>query len=411
MKFGRKVVVSGYGWETPLGNDINRVWQDLLHGKIGIASLDSNITQTFDQVTFGGKCKEFDPTAFVSKKEARRLSDFVLLATNASVRAWESAKLEGAYEPHRIGAFLSSGIGGSMDQAKISKDFYSSGAGKISPFAVPGTIINMAAGYVSIHLNIQGPSLSICSACTSGAQAIGHAARAIAVGQVDAVLCGGTEASITDFSLACFARMGALSTRNDEPERASRPWDIDRDGFVMSEGAGIVVLEAEETAKARGAEILAIVSGFGESSDAYHVAAPRPDSVGAIHSIKMALEDAGIRPEEIGYVNAHATSTPTGDQAEIEAMRTVFGAKRPRVNGSKAQIGHMLGASGSVESIISILSLRDQKIHPCANLDNIDSTCEYSQSTSIETINTRYAATNSFGFGGHNSTLIFSLPN
>jgi 3-oxoacyl-[acyl-carrier-protein] synthase II len=372
--------------------------------------------QVFDttgfSVNFAAEVKNFDPLNFVDKKESRKMGRFIHFAFAATQEAMEQSGLKITPEiAERVGVFIGSGIGGFEIIEREHSNLLKGGPRKISPFFIPAVIVNMAAGNISIRYGAKGPISATATACATSANSIGDSARMITHGDADVMIAGGTEASVTALSVGGFAAMRALSTRNEEPTRASRPFDKDRDGFVIGEGAGILILEELEFAKARGAKILAEIIGYGMSSDAYHMTGIAPEGAGAQRSMRAALKDAGIAPEEVGYVNAHATSTPAGDGNESRAIELVFGehalSHKLKVSGTKSMTGHLLGGAGGLEAGISVLALVNQKLPPTVNLDNIDPECrlDYVANTAIDH-SFDVALSNSFGFGGINATLI-----
>lgn len=406
----RRVVVTGLGMLTPLGNDVASTWQGLLEGQSGI----SNITH-FDTTNFGtkfaGLINDFEVTEYMPKKEAKKMDLFIQYGVAAGVQALKDSGLEVTEEnAARVGVAVGSGIGGLTLIEENHVKLLNSGPRKLSPFYVPSTIINMISGHLSIMHGLRGPNISIVTACTTGLHNIGHAARMIAYGDADAMVAGGAEKASTPIGMGGFSAARALSTRNDDPQAASRPWDKDRDGFVLSDGAGVMVLEEYEHAKARGAKIYAELVGFGMSGDAFHMTSPPEDGSGAALAMENALKDAGVNAEEVGYINAHGTSTHAGDKAETQAVKSIFGAAADKVmvGSSKSMMGHLLGAAGSVESIITALSLHDQKVSPTINLDNPDEGCDldYIAHTGRDA-KLEYALCNSFGFGGTNGSLLF----
>lgn len=406
----RRVVVTGLGMLTPLGNDVASTWQGLLEGQSGI----SNITH-FDTTNFGtkfaGQINDFDVTEYMPKKEAKKMDLFIQYGVAAGVQALKDSGLEITDEnAPRVGVAVGSGIGGLTLIEENHVKLLNSGPRKLSPFYVPSTIINMISGHLSIMHGLRGPNISIVTACTTGLHNIGHAARMIAYGDADAMVAGGAEKASTPIGMGGFSAARALSTRNDDPQAASRPWDKDRDGFVLADGAGVMVLEEYEHAKARGAKIYAELVGFGMSGDAFHMTSPPEDGSGAALAMENALKDAGVNAEEVGYINAHGTSTHAGDKAETQAVKSIFGAAADKVmvGSSKSMMGHLLGAAGSVESIITALSLHDQKVSPTINLDNPDEGCDldYIAHTGRDA-KLEYALCNSFGFGGTNGSLLF----
>lgn len=407
----RRVVVTGLGLLTPLGNDVNTSWEAIKNGKSGISDLDHFDVSAFS-TRFGGAIKNFDCNKFMATKEARRMDDFIQYGIAAGVEAFEDAGLDvSSINKERAGVAIGSGIGGIKTIEETSLQIYESGPRKVSPFFVPGSIINMISGNLSIRFGLRGPNIAVVTACTTGTHNIGLASNMITNNQADIMLVGGAEMSTSPVGLGGFCAARALSTRNDDPEKASRPWDKDRDGFVLSDGAGIMVLEEMEHAKNRGANIYAEVSGFGMSGDAHHITSPAPGGYGAVLCMRNALLSAGMSPQDVDYINAHGTSTQAGDIAETEAIKTVFSnhAKELAISSSKSMIGHLLGASGAAEAIISVLTLKDQVISPTINLDNPDEGCDldYVPHTAREQ-EINVVLSNSFGFGGTNGSLIFS---
>jgi 3-oxoacyl-[acyl-carrier-protein] synthase II len=407
----RRVVITGLGLVCGVGNTAPEVWRQLLAGASGMAPIRGFDTTGFP-VTFAAEVKNFDPLNFVDKKESRKMGRFIHFAFAATQEAMEQAGLQIAPEiADRVGIFIGSGIGGFEIIEREHANLMQGGPRKLSPFFIPATIVNMAAGQVSIRYGARGPISATATACATSANSVGDSVRMILHGDADVMIAGGSEAAVTPLSVGGFAAMRALSTRNDEPTRASRPFDKDRDGFVIGEGAGILVLEELEFAKARGAKILAEVIGYGMSADAYHMTGIAPDGAGAQRSMRAALKDAGIRPEEVGYVNAHATSTPAGDGNESRAIELVFGehalSHRLKVSGTKSMTGHLLGGAGGLEAGICVLALVDQKIPPTTNLDNADPECrlDYVPNKAIAH-NFDIALSNSFGFGGINASLV-----
>lgn len=407
---GRRVVVTGLGMVSPLGLDVASSWSGILAGKSGAATIE-----TFDvsdySVQFAATVKGFDPTVCMEAKEARRVDVFVQYGMVAACQAMEDAGFAEIPEAEadRYGVAIGSGIGGIMTIEKTHETLLKSGPRRVSPFFVPGSVINMISGNVSIRYGLRGPNIAIVTACTTGTHNIGMAGRLIRDGDADVMVAGGAEMATSPVPLAAFSSMKALSARNDDPTAASRPWDRDRDGFVLGDGAGVLVLEEYEHAKARGATIYAELAGFGMSGDGYHITSPPEDGAGAVASMKNALRSAAMDPSEVGYINAHGTSTPQGDIAETRAIKTVFGDKpNLAVSSTKSMIGHLLGAAGSVEAIFSVLAIRDGVLPPTINLDNPDDACDldYVPGTARE-VPVKAALSNSFGFGGTNGTLIF----
>ncbi len=406
----RRVVVTGMGMLTPLGVDLESSWQGLTAGKSGIAPIESFDTTDYP-VRFGGHVPEFDISEYLPPKEARRMDGFMQFGLVAGIQAMRDSGLEVTDENRdRIGVAVGSGIGGIVTIETCHDVVNSRGPTKVSPFFVPSCIINMIAGHLSIMYGLQGPNIAITTACTTGTHNIGFGARLIASGDADAMLVGGAEKSTSPTTMAGFGAMRALSTRNEDPERASRPWDRDRDGFVLSDASAALVLEEYEQAKTRGARIYCELAGFGMSADASHITSPSENGQGAARSMQNALNDAEMPASEISYINAHGTSTVLGDIAETMAIKAVMGsdANKVAVSSTKSMIGHALGAAGSVESVICVLALRDQVAPPTINLDNPDEGCDldYVPHRAKE-IPIRASLSNSFGFGGTNGTLIF----
>ena len=405
----RRVVVTGIGMLTPVGSTTEASWSALLSGANGIGPITKFDAEGY-ATTIAGEVDGFDATQFVDKKDVKKMDLHVQYALAASQDAIDMADVAGAYDPERIGTIIGSGIGGLNIMQKFCGVQMRRGPGKISPFFIPALIVNLAAGWVSMRHDLRGPNSATCTACSTGNHAIGDAYRAIARGDADAMVCGGTEGVVCSLAIDGFAAMRALSTRNDEPEVASRPFDADRDGFVLGEGAGILVLEAEESARARGATILAELVGYGMSSDAYHISSPPPDGNGAVRVMQAALDDAAVSLEQVDYLNAHGTSTPVGDVAEVNAIKTVFGdhAWKLAVSSTKSMMGHLLGAAGGVEAGITVLALRDQKLPPTTNYDTPDPECDLDfVPNEARDAELQYALSNSFGFGGTNAALLF----
>jgi len=406
----RRVVVTGMGMVSPLGNDVPSSWQGILAGRSGIGSIEHMDLSAYS-TRFGGSVKNFDVEQYLSAKEARKLDLFIQYGMAASFQAMTNSGLEVTdANRERIGVALGSGIGGLTNIENSCKALIEQGPRRISPFFVPGSIINMISGFLSIHLGLQGPNYAIATACTTGTHCIGMAARNIAYGEADAMVAGGAEMAACGLGIGGFAAARALSTRNDDPARASRPWDVDRDGFVLSDGAGTMVLEELEHAKARGATIYAELTGFGMSGDAFHMTSPPEDGAGAARCMTNALRDAGLNPDQVQYINAHGTSTNAGDKAEIAAIKSVFGehAYNLSVSSTKSMTGHLLGAAGAVEAIFSVLALQDQVAPPTINLDQPDEGCDldlvphHAKPMAIDAV-----LSNSFGFGGTNGSLVF----
>ncbi|NIG88001.1 beta-ketoacyl-ACP synthase II [Serratia symbiotica] len=407
----RRVVVTGLGMLSPVGNTVESTWNALLAGQSGI-SLIEHFDTTAYATKFAGLVKHFNSEDFISRKVARKMDAFIQYGIAAGMQAMQDAGLEiTEANASRIGAAIGSGIGGLGLIEENYNSLAEGGPRKISPFFVPSTIVNMIAGHLTIMYGMRGPSISIATACTSGVHNIGHAARIIAYNDADVMLAGGAEKASTPLGIGGFGAARALSTRNENPQAASRPWDKDRDGFVLGDGAGMMVLEEYEHAKRRGAQIYAEVLGFGMSSDAYHMTSPPENGAGAALAMKNALIDAGVTTSQIGYINAHGTSTPAGDQAETQAVKSVFGldAQRVMVSSTKSMTGHLLGAAGAVESIFTVLALRNQAVPPTINLDNPDEKCDldFVPNEARQVSDMQYTLCNSFGFGGTNGSLIF----
>ncbi|MBK3867841.1 beta-ketoacyl-ACP synthase II [Pseudomonas stutzeri] len=406
----RRVVVTGMGMLSPLGNDVPSSWQGILAGRSGIGLIEHMDLSAYS-TRFGGSIKDFDVEQYLPAKEARKLDLFIQYGLAASFQAVRDSGLEVTdANRERIGVAMGSGIGGLTNIENSCKALIEQGPRRISPFFVPGSIINMVSGFLSIHLGLQGPNYAIATACTTGTHCIGMAARNIAYGEADVMVAGGSEMAASGLGIGGFAAARALSTRNDDPAAASRPWDRQRDGFVLSDGAGALVLEELEHAKARGAHIYAELIGFGMSADAFHMTSPPDDGAGAARCIRNALKDAQLNVEQVHYINAHGTSTPAGDKAEAAAIRSVFGghAYELSVSSTKSMVGHLLGAAGAVEAIFSVLAIRDQVAPPTINLDEPDEGCDLDfvpHQAKPRPIDV--AVSNSFGFGGTNGSLVF----
>jgi 3-oxoacyl-[acyl-carrier-protein] synthase II len=412
----RRVVVTGLGLLCGVGKTTPEVWQGLLAGKSGMAEIKA-FDLTGHPVRFAAEVKDFDPLLFVDKKEARKMGRFIHFALAASAEAMAHANLQVTDENRdRIGVHIGSGIGGFDVIEREHINLLNGGPRKVSPFFIPGAIINLAAGHVSIKYGARGPNEATATACTTSAHAIGDAFRLIQRGDADAMIAGGTEASITPLGVAGFAAMRALSTRNDDPAHASRPFDKDRDGFVVGEGAGILILEELEFAKARGAKILAEIVGYGLSADAFHMTGMAPEGEGCYRSMKHALKVAGIEPDRIDYLNAHATSTPLGDALESKAIENLFGehalSHKLLVSSTKSMTGHLLGGAGGLEAGITILAMQHQIAPPTMNIVELDPQCRlnYVPNKPLPT-KIDYALSNSFGFGGTNGSLVFKRWN
>tara|TARA_B100001123_G_scaffold368157_1_gene428955 strand:- start:361 stop:1602 length:1242 start_codon:yes stop_codon:yes gene_type:complete len=407
----RRVVITGLGLLSPVGNEVEESWNNLLSGMNPVKPITYFDTTNY-ATKFASSLPSFDPEKYLEKKEIRRLDKFIQYGVAASKECiLDSGIDESNVNFERIGVSIGSGIGGLGTIENYANILHQSGAKKISPFFVPGSIINMVSGYVSIKFGFKGPNISIASACSSASHSIGYSFRSISHGDAELMLTGGAEMGITPLSVSGFNASKALSIRNNEPEKASRPWDKDRDGFVIGEGAGCLMLEELEHAKSRGAKIYGEIIGFGMSADAYHMTAPPETAEGAILAMKNALKDAKINSIDIQYINAHGTSTPVGDLAETLAIKKVFGEDNSKfiVSSTKSMTGHLLGAAGAVEAIYSLLAIRDNIIPPTINLDNPGEGCDlnYSANNATEIPITK-SISNSFGFGGTNATLVFS---
>ncbi|MHB8168424.1 MAG: beta-ketoacyl-ACP synthase II [Thermoleophilia bacterium] len=405
----RRVVITGMGIISPLGIGIDEYWQSLSTGRSGVGPITQFDASGY-KVRIAAEVKDFEPTDYVDRKSARRMDRFAQLSVAAAGRAAENAGLDVAADAENIGVLVASGIGGVKTFEKETAVLLEKGPDRISPFFIPMEIANMASAQVSIHLGARGPVSTVCTACSAAANAIGDAFEIVKRGAADVMLTGGSEASISPVGIAAFAQMGALSARNDEPERASRPFDSGRDGFVMGEGSAILVLEERERALARGARILAEVVGYGMTADAFHMSLPEPSGENQARAMLAALQEAGLKPADIDYINAHGTSTPPGDRIETLSIKLALGdhAGKVAVSSTKSMMGHCLGASGALEAAACVLAIDNGVIPPTINLDNPDPECDldyapnHARSQQIEV-----AASNSFGFGGHNVTLIF----
>jgi 3-oxoacyl-[acyl-carrier-protein] synthase II len=411
----RRVVITGVGAVSPCGKDLRTTWENVVEGKSGIERIQRwDPTEMASQIA--GECRDFDPEQYIEKKRVREMARFIHLAMGASHQAIESA----GFEPDdalkdRTGTFIGVGFCGLEAVEQQHEILMTKGARRVSPYFIPSAISNLAPGQVSMRWGLRGPSYTTTSACSSGAHAIGEAFRWIQRGGIDAAIAGGAEASVTPLGVAGFAAMRALSKRNEEPHRASRPFDRDRDGFVIAEGAGIVMLEEREAAMKRGAPILAEVIGYGATADAYHLTQPAPEGEGAQRAMRAALLDAQLAPSDVDYVNAHGTSTPTGDVQELQAIRSVFGAHAQDhlwISSTKSAHGHLLGAAGGLEAVIATLTIRDGVVAPTINLDSPDPACEGLELVphTARRRATRVALSNSFGFGGTNVTLVLRAP-
>jgi 3-oxoacyl-[acyl-carrier-protein] synthase II len=406
----RRVVITGLGVITPVGNDLDTFWSNLKNGVSGIELIQAFDTANYD-CRIGGEIRNFDPKDFFNNpKDARRTDRFSQLAMAAAKMAMTDCGVDmEKVDRTRFGAIVSSGIGGLKTLEDQHTILLAKGPSRVSPFTIPMLISNMGGGLISMEFGLKGPNLCIVTACATSNNAIGESWRMIKFGDADIFLAGGSEASIVTVGMAAFSAMKALSTRNDDPHGASRPWDRDRDGFVMSEGAGVVVVEELEHAKARGAKIYCELIGYGLSADAHHMTAPPPDGEGAVRAMRMAFEHAKITPSQVDYVNAHATSTGLGDVCETRAIKTVFGehARTVSISSTKSMTGHLLGGAGAVEMAACALAIRDSVIPPTINLENPDEECDLDYTPNVaKEKKVRVAVNNSFGFGGHNATLI-----
>ncbi len=406
----RRVVITGLGIISPLGIGVKENWQSLIEGKSGIGPITKfDATQFASKIA--GEVKSFHPEEYIDKKDLKKMDTFIHFAIAAASMALKDSGLtiDGS-NSENVGVIIGSGIGGLPLLESQYQIYLNNGPRRISPFFIPGMIVNLASGQVSIRFNARGPNLAVCTACATGTHAIGDAFKLILNNYADAMIAGGTESVITPLAVGGFSAMKALSTRNDEPKKASRPFDLERDGFVVGEGAGIVILEELESAMKRGANIYAEIIGYGMSGDAYHISAPSADADGPVRVMKNTIQDAGIDPSVIDYINAHGTATPQGDKIETTAIKNVFGekAKKIAVTSSKSMIGHLLGAAGGVESIITVLSIKHDIATPTINLTHPDPECDldYIPNQSRE-IPIHYALNNSFGFGGTNASIIF----
>src|SRR5690242_12723316 len=407
----RRTVITGLGWITSLGENVDQVWDDLCAGKSGIGPITRWDASKYP-TRFGGECSKFDVTKYgIEHREAKRLDRFGQFGLAASVNAVKDAGLDFDKEDrYRCGVIIGSGIGGIETLEEQNRILIERGVSRVSPFTVPRLMVNAASGNVSILFHIHGPNTAVATACATGSNAIGDAARFIQQDHADVMIAGGSEAALCGLGMASFCAARALSTRNEEPAKASRPWDKDRDGFVMAEGAGVVILEDYEHAKRRGARIYAELIGYGMSGDGCHITAPEPDGKGAAMAMRLALKDAGVNPDVVDYINAHGTSTPLGDVAETKAVKSTFGdhARKLALSSTKSQLGHLLGASGGVEAIFTCLSILRNLMPPTINLDNPDPECDLDYvPNKARDRHIQYAMSNSFGFGGHNASLLF----
>ncbi|MCE5273894.1 MAG: beta-ketoacyl-ACP synthase II [Deltaproteobacteria bacterium] len=403
----KKVVVTGIGVVSPLGSDLSTLWDNLIHGNSGIESIEEFSSLP---VTFGGPARGFDPLRFLSPKEIRRTDRYAQMAVVTGLDAWAQSGLSpDTYPEHRIGVLMGSGAGGMATLEEQIPIFTARGARRVSPMTVPMFISNIGSAELAMKIRAKGPGMGLTSACATGGHAIAMALRLIQAGDADCMIAGGVEACLTPFSMAAFASMRALSTRNDDPRGASRPFDRDRDGFVMSEGGAALVLEEYSLARKRGADILGVICGAGMSQDAYHMVAPDPEGTGVVYAMEQAMRDAGIIPDDVGYINAHGTSTPLNDKAETLAVRKVFGdcASRVFISSTKSMTGHLIGGTASLETAICILAMRNSTLPPTINLDNPDPECDLNyipkEAISAEV---SYCLNNAFGFGGQNVVMV-----
>jgi 3-oxoacyl-[acyl-carrier-protein] synthase II len=405
-----RVVVTGLGAVTPVGNSVPEYWRAVCEGRSGVGPITRFDPKRLD-TRIAAEVKGFDPLKVIEKKELKKVDLFIQYALAAGVEAVEDAKIDFAQvDPTRAGALVGSGIGGILTVLEWHRVILEKGPGRVSPFFIPSLIVNMASGHLSLRYKLKGPNSSVVTACATGNHAIGDAFRIIERGDADLMVAGGSEAIIDELPIAGFAQMKALSTRNDEPLRASRPFDADRDGFVPGEGAGIVVLENADHARRRGARIYAEIVGYGMTADAYHMTAPDPDGDGAVRAMTAAVRDAGLRPDDVGYVNAHGTSTPYNDKTETLAIKRTFGAHAPRlaVSSTKSMIGHLLGAAGGVEAVVTVLALHHGILPPTVNYDTPDPECDLDYVPNVaRKAQVEVAISNGFGFGGTNATLAF----
>ena len=410
----KRVVITGMGIVSPVGTGVEYAWKNLLDGKSGVRKVtEFDVSDIASQIAGFPVCGtnpgEYNPDSVVEPREQRKMEKTILYALVAADEAIKDAGLDNyTGDKERIGVSVGSGVGGLSTISDTDSDMLKNGARFVSPFFVPKSIINMPAGYISIRYGFGGPNISMSTACATGAHSIGEGAEIVRRGDADIMICGGSESAVCRLGMAGFAAMRALSTRNDDPERASRPWDKDRDGFVIGEGAGILVLEEYEHAVARGAKIYAEVAGFGMTADAYHITAPAPEGVGGKRAMKIALEKAGLKPEDVDYVNAHGTSTGLGDLGELMAVKELFGNGNTCMSSTKSMTGHLLGAAGAIEAVFSALTIRDNIVPPTINLENpIDEVGDFNLVPNIaQKREINVALSNSFGFGGTNASLI-----
>lgn len=409
----KRIVITGMGCISPLGNDVATLWSNILAGRSGVGLISHYDTTEF-KVKIGAEVHDFDAVALFGVRDARRMDRFIQFAVAAAMQAVEQSKLlVSETNRDRIGVMLGTGIGGMNTMFEQMTVFFQRGPGRVSPFLVPMMLPDSAAGIVAIQLGVRGPNMAIVSACASGNNAIGEAAEVIRRGAADVVISGGSEAVIVPIAMAGLGVMNALSTRNEEPERASRPFDLQRDGFVMGEGAGILVLESLEHAQERGVPILGEIRGYGTTNDAYHISAPAENGAGAALCMRNALEDAGLSAQDIGYINAHGTSTPLNDKNETQAIKAVFGeqAYRIPISSTKSMTGHLLGAAGAIEALICVNVLHDAVLPPTINYEFPDPECDLDYVPNhARAAKVSHILSNSFGFGGHNASIVFSQP-
>ncbi len=406
----RRVVITGVGLVTALGRGSHDCWQALLRGESGVGPITRFDASQFP-TRIAAEVKDFDPSQYIERKDIKKMDTFIHFALAAARYAMDDAGLDRfeTAESERVGVVIGSGIGGFGAIEREHETLLKQGPKRLSPFFIPSTIINLAAGQVSIRFGARGPNSAPCTACSSGSHAVGDSYRIIERGEADLMITGGSEAAITPLAIGGFDALKALSTRNDEPAKASRPFDRDRDGFVLGEGAGILILEELEHARARGAAIYAEMAGYGMSGDAYHITAPTPDGNGAARAMQATLRDAGIEPEQVDYINAHGTSTPSNDSTETAAIKVVFGrhAHKLAISSTKSMVGHSLGAAGAIEAAVTALTLRDQIMHPTVNQEFPDPDCDLDYVPNVaRRAEIRYALSNSFGFGGTNACLL-----
>lgn len=407
----RRVVVTGLGCISPLGNSVKTTWEGILAGRSGVNLIETFDTEKFT-TKFAAQVKDFDPANYMNPKDTKKMDGFIQYGFAAAVEAIADSGIEVTDEnASRIGVAVGSGIGGLDTIERNYAALLKAGPRRISPFFVPAAIINMISGNLSIEYGFKGPNIAITTACTTGTHNIGYAARTIAYGDADAMIAGGAEMASGELGMGGFGAARALSTRNDDPTKASRPWDKDRDGFVLGDGAGVLVVEEYEHAKARGANIYAEITGFGMSGDAYHMTSPPENGAGAGAAMKNAMNDAGLNAVDVNYINAHGTSTPAGDVAESQAAKRLYGADSNKIvmSSTKSMIGHLLGAAGAVEAVFSILAIRDQVAPPTINHENPDPACDLDYVANVaRSMKIEHTLSNSFGFGGTNGSLIFS---